>query len=388
MAVINPFTTVFGGNPASFFGRDAILREFDVALKVPGSGYRALFLTGTRGSGKTCLLERLSARALTSGWEVIDLTADEALWSLFRSLAPYDRMTESNEPTIGAQVFGIGRSFGGKGHSRSRTILPADLAKLFVDHCREAGRGVFVTLDEVQKVPVEDVSQICSAFQMASRKGYDVALAVAGLPYARDLVIHHDGCTFMRRAQHVIVDLLTREEVREAYLGVFGDPASPLADDGAILRLVELTRGQPYLMQLLGYYAFALATGSAQDGAEVVRPIDREGADLAFAAAYQPYAQLALAPILDEVKPSGVSYLKAMVRNLDEHHVASTAMVATSLGKTPSQLSKVRDRLLGLGVVIAAGRGKLRFGIPYLREYLSEDHASSDRLSLAESWDV
>ena len=59
----NPFTPIFGGKPGLFFGRTDILRRFDLAMVDQGSEDRAIFFTGTRGCGKTALLEQLSIRA-------------------------------------------------------------------------------------------------------------------------------------------------------------------------------------------------------------------------------------------------------------------------------------------------------------------------------------
>ena len=60
---VNPFSPIFGGKPDVFFGRDEILKLFDLAMIDSGSDYRAIFITGTRGSGKTALLEQFSIRA-------------------------------------------------------------------------------------------------------------------------------------------------------------------------------------------------------------------------------------------------------------------------------------------------------------------------------------
>ena len=51
----NPFSPIFGGKPGVFFGREKILNLFDHAMIDAGSDDRAMFITGTRGSGKTAL---------------------------------------------------------------------------------------------------------------------------------------------------------------------------------------------------------------------------------------------------------------------------------------------------------------------------------------------
>ena len=69
----NPFSPIFGGKPDVFFGRDRILNLFNLAMVDKGSDDRALFITGTRGCGKTALLEQFSIRAGQTKRTVIDL---------------------------------------------------------------------------------------------------------------------------------------------------------------------------------------------------------------------------------------------------------------------------------------------------------------------------
>lgn len=48
----NPFMPIFGGKPGFFFGRAELVERFERGLAVRGSEDRALFITGTRGTGK------------------------------------------------------------------------------------------------------------------------------------------------------------------------------------------------------------------------------------------------------------------------------------------------------------------------------------------------
>ncbi len=385
MAELNPFSPHFGGNPELFFGRRPILDEFDVALVSPGSDYRSLFLTGSRGSGKTCLVEQLSSKASAVGWDVLDLTADHALKSLLRKLVPYDEMTRSVAPNASLQVLGSGVSLGGVGRSESRRVESADLAELLLEACRDAKRGVFVSIDEIQKVPLDDVSTICSAFQMAARKGLDVILVVAGLPYAYGRVIAHDGCTFMRRARHLTIGLLNPDEVRDGLRTGFERVGDLEVDDGALDTLVARSLGQPYLMQLLGYETVRSARDGAAAGEVALDPPD---ADRAFLRAYRVYAQQALRPIVEEIGRRCVEYLTAMIQCMDEAHEASTRDVAKAMGTTTGGLARTRDRLLGQGVIVSPQRGRVRFNVPYLRDYLASSPNDEDEARLSELWDV
>ena len=81
----NPFTPIFGGKPDVFFGREKVLHLFDYAMIDAGSDNRAIFITGTRGSGKTALLEQLSIRAEARKRKVIDLGPEDTISQAFKS---------------------------------------------------------------------------------------------------------------------------------------------------------------------------------------------------------------------------------------------------------------------------------------------------------------
>lgn len=381
----NPFTPIFGGKPSFFFGRQHILNQFDAALIDQGSDYRALFLTGTRGSGKTVLLEQLSQRAARQGWRVIDLGPDGVASALVRHLVRHSEATSTISPQVSVSVLGSGASASGVSRFKTTTYPAHDLSIILQEACEKERKGVFVTIDEVQKVTQEDMSVVCDAFQMASRKGHDIMVAVAGLPYAREEIIHYKGCTYMRRAAHEEIGLFDRAEVREAFVGAMGRTEGLSLDDAALNRLVAASMGQPYLVQLLGYYVVGKAIGEGYVGSHV---IGEEEVQPMVPLAVQTYKARALVPLLSELGPLETDYLGSMSRVMDARHVAQTSEVARQLGKEQQQLSRARDNLLRNGIIIAPQRGKVRFNIPYLRDYVQEGHTLNETVRLAEEWDV
>ena len=198
----NPFTPIFGGKPDVFFGREKVLQLFEHALIDVGSDDRAIFITGTRGSGKTALLEQLSIRATNKKRKVIDLGPENTISQLIYSLTGYDEITKTVNPQANVSVMGIGGSISGGSVSKTEHIGRDNLQSLLLEACTHYKKGLLVTVDEIQKVPIEDISSLCNAFQMASRKECDIMLAVAGLPYAYSGAIKHEGCTYLRRATH------------------------------------------------------------------------------------------------------------------------------------------------------------------------------------------
>ncbi len=104
----NPFSPIFGGKPGVFFGRERILNQFDLAMIDTGSDDRALFITGTRGSGKTALLEQLSIRATTRKRKVIDLGPENTISQLINALTGYDEVTKTVNPQANVNILGVG----------------------------------------------------------------------------------------------------------------------------------------------------------------------------------------------------------------------------------------------------------------------------------------
>ena len=379
----NPFTPVFGGKPTFFFGRNALLTRFDAAMLDPGSEDRALFITGSRGCGKTALLEQLSQRACAAGRKCIDVNSGNALATIMRHLQRYDETTHTVDPQVGVNVLGSGASIKGVSVSHATHTSAADFEVLFVEACSKERHGVFISIDEVQKVSLEEMAVICGAFQMASRKGYDVMLAIAGLPYAHGRIIHYEGCTFMRRAAHEELGLLTHAEVREAFEESLADVKGLSVEEAAMDELVRKSSGHPYMMQLLGYYLIARVNETINAKKYVISLNDVEAAEPLALASYE---RRALAPIVDALSPSEISFLDALARAVDRHNVAQTGDVAKLLGKTTQQVGKVRQSLIDQGIIISVGHGKLMFNIPYLRIYIGKERAESDNVALVQEW--
>lgn len=359
----NPFTPIFGGKPDTFFGREDILHRFDLALADADSESRYLFLTGTYGIGKTALLEQLSRRASRREWYAIDLGPDDTVLQLLHTLDKYGKVTTGLSGSSMVRTTHFGRE---------------ELQPLLLSACKHTERGILVTIDEIQKVPIDDASAISNAFQMASRKGYDILLVVAGLPFAYELITNHEGCTFLRRGSHEEVGLFTWEEADVAFHDAFSRVSDITISQEAIDTLNEESKGQPYLMQLLGYYLVR------EIGAQTSKPVEvtAECVEHVIRLAHTAYERRALRPLLSELSALEMSYLRAMSSALNEDRIASTAAISEQLQKTPQQLSKTRGHLIDLGYIASVGYGKLVFCIPYLADYVTKPIESTGNLEV------
>ena len=379
----NPFTPIFGGKPDFFFGRKEILRRFDGAMSDRGSDYRAVFFTGTRGYGKTSVLEQLSQRANRAGWRVVDIGSDKPVETIVRRLAGASEATKTVDPSVSVSVFGTGAAASGVSSSKTMRYEREDLGLLVLDTCEREKHGLLITVDEVQKIDLDDVAAICDAFQMASRKGHDAMLAVAGLPYAHSKVIHHEGCTYLRRAVHEVLTPLSPDEVHTAFEDALALAGGVRIGDGALDVLVASSKGHPYIMQLLGFYLIdALRSNAGTKRLDV----SEEDAEKAIARAKETYALRAVRPVIDAMGGAEVSYLRAMAHVIGPDRTAKTGDIARFLGKTQQQTSRARQRLIDNGIILAAGHGAVVYGIPYLDDYLLAKSDRQTELESREAW--
>ena len=376
----NPFSPIFGGKPGVFFGRSTILSRFDLAMIDKGSDDRALFFTGTRGSGKTTLLEQLSIKARNTGRVVIDLGPEDTIAQLIHELAGFDEKTDTISPQASITIFGTGGGISAGTVSKTRRIGRESLQSLILEACAKSTKGLFVTVDEVQKVPIEDISALCNAFQMASRKGHDIMLAVAGLPYSHTEITRHEGCTYLRRSAHEELGLFGWEETADAYEKVFSAIKGLQVDQKYIEQLNLKSYGHPYLMQLLGYHLILHVNETTN---KKMHTVNEEDIEKAVTRALLTYDNRALKPLLDELPDAERKYLKAMSCCLNDDRLAPTSSVARKLGSSTSKLSRVRARLIDNGIIGAPERGYLMFCIPYLADYVLKDDNTATAVEIA-----
>lgn len=379
----NPFTPLLGEKPHLFFGREPIRKRFHRSLINPGSDGRALFVTGTKNIGKTTLVQELSGMVRAQGWQTIDLGAEDLTRTLLRSLVSYSIHTKTMNPPVSASALGIGGSLGAVLSSKTTNYEPEDLQLVFLQACEAHPKGIFISIDEVQKAPLDEIAAVCEAFQMASRKGHNAILVLAGLPYVYDSIIHHEGCTFMRRGVHERIGLFTYDDTVDAFNNAFDRIDGLEVPKEEIAQLCTLSVGHPYLIQLHGHYLLSLINDrNTQKSYRVTRHDIEEIAPIARDA----FERRALRPMVDELSSLERDYLRGMALSIGPDRTARTADVARSIGKQPRQLSRARAALIGAGIILAPTRGEVMFNVPHLADYILKPRTTDAEVVLAREW--
>ena len=363
----NPFSPSFSIRPERFFGRSNELGLMEAALDNPDSANRFLFMTGTRGCGKTSLLHQFALLARKRRWTVLETTYRDALVELrsYASDKPGGRHEITLKPSI--EVPGISATLTGSAHG-DRETPDRSVSSTLVSRLSKAklSAGLFLAIDEIQKIPETDMEEICHAVQAAKTQGHDIALVIAGLPAAYQKIRHYPGCTFVQRMRRLRLGMLGGADTRELLSTTFARVPELIVGHSSIEELAGFSAGHPYLLQLAGSNAYEVA-------AETTSGLDREVIELnkgilreAEARALPDYQANVLHNLLRGARAGTVEYLKAMCQVADETSTASTAAIAHQLGRTQKECSSVRSRVIDLQLVDPVARGKLRFTLPYM----------------------
>lgn len=375
----NPFTPSFGVTPPLLVGRDEALADFRMSLDAgPGDPGRAILLTGVRGSGKTVLLNAFEDEARQRGWVVISETTRPGVVEELTGTGLPQALAAATGGVADSTLTGLtvtAAGFGG-GVTRERSerypVTPSLRSQLtqLADLQDVRGAGVLVSLDEVHLEAAADLRQIAQTVQHLFREGRQVAFAAAGLPSAVDDLLSDAVLTFLRRAERFSLGSVSAQEVSLALREPIENFGREITDEALSIATAG-TQGYPFLIQLVGFQMWV-----ADPAAEV---IDQGQARLGVERAARRVGRLVHEPALSRLSDVDRSFLAAMAQDDDASRLSD---VARRLGVTGTYAGQYRLRLIAAELVVPAGHGRVRFALPYLRDYL-RDHAATAALDPA-----
>lgn len=350
-ALTNPFKPIAGKTPPELIGRNEIVEEFSDGLtNGPGAPGRLLRITGIRGMGKTVMLNELGAIAERQGWIVVHETASGPFAQ--RVLRKLDRGAIAGG-TVAPEFMGV--KLGSIELEREQNSL-RDL----MTRAANRGKGLLITLDEVQDAAIEEIRELAVAVQHLIREDANVSFVFAGLASMVEGIVNSEALTFLRRAIPFVLGPLPTYEIADSLYDTMRDSGMQ-TDPDVIDTLAQATAGYPFMVQLVGYYAWQNAF---RKGSAVVRIDD---AERGISTARRRFDETVIEPALHHMPPMQVRYLLAMCQ---DEGASSTGEVARRMGRSPSEAGVYRVRLINSGILDAGAWGKVRFAIPYLGEYL------------------
>lgn len=360
----NPFTPSFGRVPAIMAGREFLLDELaDAFNNFPNDPNLTTILVGARGTGKTAMLVSLAERAEAQGWISVRVTSIKGLLEdiyeqvLRKASHLLERIERGRLAGISiAPIGGVEFHETPKDERNWRSRMTDVLEEL-----NGKGIGLLIEVDEIDP-DLPEMTELAAVYQHFVSENRKVSLFMAGLPTKVTALLNGRSVSFLRRASRQRLGLIQDYEVRAALQGT-AESGGKCFDKDSLETAVKAVDGFPYMLQLVGYRAWAAAEITGKN-----RIADADVAS-GVAIAKHDLEEHVIKATIAELSDADVEYLVAMTP--DEGY-SLTADITARLGRTSGYVSTYRRRLLEQGVIEEVSRGKVRYALPGLREYLIE----------------
>ncbi|MBP3088410.1 ATP-binding protein [Corynebacterium sp. sy017] len=373
----NPFNATLGATPPLLVGRSEIIRDFRFSLDDgPGTHERISLIVGSRGIGKTALLNDFEDEAHQRGWLVLSETATSGFMLRLRNRIL--RILAKNQKQLtglSLSILGIGGgiNWGTEPLAETTYSLRDALKDLLeykrnVDVCvNQPPAGVLITLDEMHYQHTNELIDFGVVIQHLVREREEIAVAMAGIPSSiKPLLADRldDGesinpATFLRRAARIELGRVSDSDVRQGLeLPLRGSSVS--WSEEALDMAVRACKGYPFMIQLVGQYSFRNKEENC---------ITRVAAQESIAMAKRKLGQLVHEPALSELSNVDKAFLRCMSYDDGPSHISD---IAQRMRRSKTYISNYRRRLLDAELIVETERGHIDFALPYLREYVRE----------------
>lgn len=377
--VTSPFRPGYGKRPLVFGGHERAIEELTEVFDTLDFGENhSVLVSGLRGAGKTSMLSLLRSEAEERGWLVISDNASSGLMErVMETTVPklVDGLdTESKRRLTSLGVWQFTASWEYRDRRREvRPLLRDDLVALSraVD-----GRGILITIDEVSsgKVRLRELSRFAREIAHALEDDVDLMVVFAGIKVDLDELLKQEHTTFLRRSKDLDFRRLSPQETKHVLAETARIGGRPV-DPDALDRLTAISQGYPYLVQLVGDYAWrADPTG---------RTITLRDAEAALDRAVTAVQSRVIDRVYLDLSEKDRAFVRAMAQ--DDGATRISDLVAR-LGVSDSYVQVYKKRLIDTGYVVQAGHGQVDFSLPYLREYLRDLDDTSTAAHRDDPW--
>jgi hypothetical protein len=357
----NPFTPSFGSIPPLMAGRHRIIEDvLDGLDNGPGDPNRAAIFVGARGSGKTALLVTIADEAEQRSWITARVTAIDGMLEDILERAQevaaefLDRKNTSRITSIGVAGVSLSRSVADNPEGNWRTKM-----NKLLDALAEKDIGLLITVDEVN-IDFKEMRTLAAVFQHFISERRNVALLMAGLPHNVSIMLQDKAISFLRRSFQFHLGSIGLHDVKETVKNTIALTGRTISNPALDMATVA-SGGFPFLIQLIGYNIWRQHPE--------VKEISVDDAKVGIEYARNDMKRMVFETTLREISDIDYSFLLAMSEDDGDSYLSE---IAKRMGVTTNYANQYRSRLIEQGIIGSAGRGKLNFEIPMLREYLRE----------------
>lgn len=308
------------------------------------------------------MLSLLQDAALEEGWLVISDDASKGLMErVMDSTIPIlindlDEGSKTRLKSVGVWEFSAEWEI----ESRQREVAPLLRHDLLALSGAIDGRGILITIDEVSsgKVRLRELARFAREVAFALREGANLMIVFAGIRVDLDELLKQEHTTFLRRSRDLDFTRLDPDETMRVLRETIAIGGRAITD-GALRRLVQVAQGYPYLIQLVGDYAWRARPDEPL--------IDIEDADVAFEKGIKAVTNRVISRVYLDLSEIDREFVKAMARDQGRSKISD---IVQRMDKTPQYVQVYKNRLIDSGYVEQAGHGHVRFSLPYLDQYI------------------
>ena len=383
--VRNPYTPAAGRRPPELVGRDRELEEMRVLIERAKGGTigRSMVLYGLRGVGTTVLLQELHRLAHDAGWLTAQVegsrmpgAAARAATALARDLLAsarglhrrHERVTAALRKGLGTiasfsinlGVSGVELGFERQAGRADSGDIGLDLQELLedaADALREQGIGIAVFADEMQDLGGELLASLLTAQHRAAQRDIPFYVVGAGLPGIPGVLAESNSYA-ERQFDYRLVDKLSERDALQALVAP-AEARGVTWRDRAARRLVEISDGYPYFIQVFGDQAWRLSPGPDITSRDVVQ---------AEAAGAEALDDGFFATRWQRATDAERRFMRAMAA-FGDRSVASEVM--TRMGMPGTSPGPYRRTLIHKGLVYSPDRGQVAFTVPHMAQYIT-----------------
>ncbi|MFV0408309.1 MAG: ATP-binding protein [Paracoccus sp. (in: a-proteobacteria)] len=389
--VKNPFSPGAGSRPPELAGREDIIHDAEVALKrvIAGRSAQSQVFLGLRGTGKTVLLNEVMETAEREGYISAFLEAPEnralteMLYPAMRQVLRKLSATESAKhmATRGLQALrGFASAFKislgdveigidaepGLADSGNLEIDLGDMFEAIGRAAQAAGKGWVLLIDEAQYLKEDELAAVIVAVHRMSQRNLPVMVFAGGLPQIAKL--SGDAKSYAERLfVYPKIGALDESAAYDAILKPLGAEGVQI-EQGAIMKVNEMTSGYPFFLQEWGHHAWNAADKSPISIADVETATQR-----ALARLDDGFFRVRF----DRLTNAEVEYVEAMASLGKGPYKVND--VARALRKQPKALGPRRASIIVKGMIYSPSYGEIDFTVPLFDDFLQRTRLNRDQ---------
>jgi hypothetical protein len=327
----------------------------------PGDPNRITIFTGPRGSGKTVLLTTIASEAEGMGWISIhayasSLMLDQLVEQLEKRADPFlDKNPKSRITSIQISGIGFQREIAAEKEKTWRAVMED-----YLDMLEKHDVGLLFTVDEVS-ARFPEMIEFIATYQFFVREKRNVALIMAGLPNNVIQMFQNESISFLRRSFRRVLEPISSPEVR-ATIKKTVELSGRDIEVKALEKATESAKGFPFMIQLIGYHSFNQSNR---------KTITLEDVKAGITDADQDMESMILDASLNDLSDIDIRFLLSMLQDAEESRMAD---IAARMAVSASYASHYKRRLVNQGILAEAGRGKVVFSMPMLKEMLIDKY--------------